>query len=104
MRIGGRRRDLGAVTSPLYTARARRRCQLSSPASPAELLSMSTLAVQTPPKTTARQVPQATTGSPRLWPAVLLVAIFWAAHLVVARLEMRYFSRFLYSMAAPAGL
>src|SRR5258708_34960760 len=41
---------------------------------------------------------------PRLWPAMVLVGLFWIVHFVVAELEMPYFLRFLLSMAAPGLL
>jgi outer membrane protein assembly factor BamB len=41
---------------------------------------------------------------PRLWPAVVLVALFWVAFVVVGALEKPYFIGFLYAMAAPAVL
>src|SRR5206468_37046 len=41
---------------------------------------------------------------PRLWPGVVLVALFWVAFVVVNRLEKYYFDGFLYAMALPAVL
>jgi outer membrane protein assembly factor BamB len=46
----------------------------------------------------AKPVPAS--AAPRLWPAAALVAVYWAASLVVGWLEMPYFFRWLYSMAA----
>ena len=43
-------------------------------------------------------------GKPRLWPAVVLISLFWIAFVVVGRLEKPYFVGFMYSMAAPAVL
>jgi outer membrane protein assembly factor BamB len=40
----------------------------------------------------------------RLWPAFVLLALFWIAFAVVGALEKPYFVGFLYSMAAPAVL
>jgi outer membrane protein assembly factor BamB len=42
--------------------------------------------------------------TPRLWPATVLVALYWIAFAVVAAQEKPYFVGFLYSMAAPAVL
>lgn len=56
-----------------------------------------------PPSSTT--VPPSASARPlRLWPAVLLVALFWGAFAVVARFEKPYFVGFIYSMAAPALL
>src|SRR5262245_35844280 len=41
---------------------------------------------------------------PRLWPAIFLVACYWLLFFVVGGLEMPYFFRFLYGLAAPALL
>jgi outer membrane protein assembly factor BamB len=41
---------------------------------------------------------------PRLWPGLVLVALFWAALVVVAHLDKPYFVGFMYSMASPAVL
>ncbi len=46
----------------------------------------------------------ATPAAPWLWPAAALVGLYWVGFLVIARLEMAFFFRFLYSMAAPALL
>jgi outer membrane protein assembly factor BamB len=43
-------------------------------------------------------------GQPRLWPAVVLVVLFWSAWVVVGAIDKPYFVGFLYSMAAPATL
>jgi outer membrane protein assembly factor BamB len=43
-------------------------------------------------------------ASLRLGPAAVVVALYWALYVVVARLELPYFYRFLYNMAAPASL
>ena len=43
-------------------------------------------------------------GRPRLWPAVVLIALFWVAFVLVGALEKPYFIGFLYGMAAPAVL
>jgi outer membrane protein assembly factor BamB len=43
-------------------------------------------------------------GSPRLWPAIVLVSLFWTGFIVVGAIEKPYFYAFLYSMAAPALL
>jgi outer membrane protein assembly factor BamB len=40
----------------------------------------------------------------RLWPALVLIAVFWAAYFVVGALEKPYFVAWIYSMAAPALL
>jgi outer membrane protein assembly factor BamB len=49
--------------------------------------------------------PAAAAGArPRLWPAVVLVALFWFAFVIVGALEKPYFIGFLYGMAAPAVL
>ncbi len=46
----------------------------------------------------------ASLGRPRLWPALVLLAVYWSAHFVVAAIDKPYFYGFLYSMAAPAFL
>jgi outer membrane protein assembly factor BamB len=58
----------------------------------------------TSPGTPAEQPPSGSAKRPRLWPAVALVALFWALHFVVGGLEKPYFYGFLYSMAAAALL
>jgi outer membrane protein assembly factor BamB len=51
-----------------------------------------------------RELPPEPAKKPRVWPAVLFVSLFWASHFVVGSLEMPYFFRFLFSMAAAALL
>jgi outer membrane protein assembly factor BamB len=59
---------------------------------------------QTLPVAPAEPARPRLSASLRLWPAVALVAVFWALQVVVGRLELPYFYRFLYGMAAPALL
>src|SRR5262245_7566931 len=42
--------------------------------------------------------------SPRLWPGIVLLALFWTAWFIVARIDKPYFIAFIYNMAAPALL
>ncbi len=42
--------------------------------------------------------------APRLWPAIVLVAVFWAGYFLVGAFEKSFFLAFLYSAAAPAVL
>src|SRR4051794_4333994 len=41
---------------------------------------------------------------PRVWPALLIIALFWAARLLLANLEMPIFQRFMGTLAATAVL
>jgi outer membrane protein assembly factor BamB len=41
---------------------------------------------------------------PRLWPALVLVAVYWAAHFIVASIDKPYFYGFILTMALPALL
>jgi len=41
---------------------------------------------------------------PFLWPALVLLAVFWAAHFIVGAIDKPYFVGFLYGMGAPALL
>jgi outer membrane protein assembly factor BamB len=43
-------------------------------------------------------------GQPRLWPAVVLLVLFWSAFVIVGAIDKPYFVGFIYSMAAPALL
>jgi outer membrane protein assembly factor BamB len=47
---------------------------------------------------------QASAAPPQLWPAVVLVGLFWALHFIVGGVEKPYFYGFLFSMAAAALL
>src|SRR5437588_3121697 len=67
-------------------------------------LSMSAHEVPTSAETTLDPASRPATTSPRLWPAVVLLAIFWATHIIVGQLDLPFFSRFIPSMAAPALL
>lgn len=58
----------------------------------------STLPVPTP-----SPAPPAVAKPPRLWPAVVLVTLFWVLRFIVERLEKAYFIGFLYGLAS-AGL
>jgi hypothetical protein len=40
----------------------------------------------------------------RLWPAVVVLALYWAGHVVVGRLETFYFVGFLFNLASTALL
>src|SRR3954466_13203969 len=49
--------------------------------------------------------PSATTPPrPRVWPALLLIALFWAARLLLANLDMPIFQRFMGTLAATGIL
>src|SRR4029453_6943473 len=74
----------------------------SLPNSRALCLSMTTQTAQAQPSTPP---PAIIAGrSPRFWPAIVLVSLFWLGFVVVGAIEKPYFYAFLYSMAAPALL
>jgi hypothetical protein len=52
----------------------------------------------------AEQISATPAKPPRLWPAMVLVGLFWIVHFVGPELEMPYFLRFLLSMAVPGLL
>jgi outer membrane protein assembly factor BamB len=54
--------------------------------------------------TLASPVSSSSASQPRLWPALVFVALYWAAAVVVGRLDKPYFYGFLYGMASAALL
>jgi outer membrane protein assembly factor BamB len=58
----------------------------------------------TPAEATAPPMSAVIQGPPRLWPAILMVLLFWAGSFVMGAIEKPYFVQFLYNMAAPAVL
>src|SRR5262249_41097277 len=61
---------------------------------------MSVESTPTMSATPAPPVPPAAAKPVRLWPAVVLVALFWVGFFVMARLEKPYFVGFLYALAS----
>lgn len=63
------------------------------------------IAVNQPiPESSTGKPPETPLVRPRLWPALVLLAVYWVAHFVVAAIDKPYFYGFVYSMAAPALL
>jgi outer membrane protein assembly factor BamB len=56
------------------------------------------------PSTPVEQVLPEAARPPRLWPAVILVALFWLGHFIMGAVDKLYFYGFLYGMAAAALL
>jgi outer membrane protein assembly factor BamB len=60
--------------------------------------------ISTPPQKPFEVASVAPAPQPRLWPAIVLVALYWTSRYMVYRQDMLYFYRFLYGMASAALL
>ncbi len=65
---------------------------------------MRAAATPTAAQPTPQPAPPDVRKLPRFWPALVLLAVFWVLHFIVAGLEKPYFYGFLYGMAAPGLL
>ncbi len=65
---------------------------------------MSTQTETIPGEASSPQPVPALQSRPRLWPAVVMVLLFWAAFFATGAFEKPYFIQFLYNIAAPAVL